>query len=73
MTASLEDAAARREEDAERARIRRMLLDRGVLAAQITEHLIDFWIIQDARDQEEARSLGLQEERPHRSLFGGGG
>jgi hypothetical protein len=55
----------------ERARIRRMLLERGVPPAQITERLIDFWIVQDAKDEEEGRSLGCQ--RPSRWFFGSGG
>ncbi len=55
----------------ERARIRRMLLERGVPPAQITERLIDFWIVQDAKDEEEGRRLGYQ--RPSRWFFGSGG
>lgn len=49
---------ARGAEAPERARIRRMLHGRGVLPVHITEQLVDFWIVQDAKDQEEARSLG---------------
>ena len=55
----------------ERARIRKMLLERGVPPAQVTERLIDFWIVQDAKDEEEGRSLGYQ--RPSRWFFGSGG
>lgn len=58
-------------ENPERARIRRMLLERGVLPAQITEQLIDFWIVQDSKDEEEARSLGYR--RPNPLFFGSGG
>lgn len=54
----------------ERARIRRMLLQRGVLPVRITEQLIDFWIVQDAKDEEEARRLGF---RPPNPMFFGGG
>jgi hypothetical protein len=57
-------------EDPERARIRKMLRERGVLPVQITEQLIDIWIVQDAKDQEEARSLGYR--RPNPMFFGGG-
>lgn len=56
--------------DPERARIRRMLHERGVWPGLINEQLIDFWIVQDAKDQEEARSLG--EPRPRPFLFGSG-
>jgi hypothetical protein len=58
-------------EDPERARIRRMLLERGVPPVQITERLIDFWIVQDAKDQEEGRRLGY-EPPPFRWFFGSG-
>ena len=61
---------ARGAADPERARIRKMLRERGVLPVHITEQLIDFWIIQDAKDQEEARSLGYR--RPNPMYFGGG-
>jgi hypothetical protein len=57
-------------DEPERARIRRMLLQRGVLPMRITEWLIDFWIVQDAKDQEEGRSLGCR--RPNPLLFGSG-
>lgn len=69
MTQRHDDRAAGAE-DPERARIRRMLLDRGVLAVHITKQLIDFWIVQDARDEEEGRSLGCG--RPRIRFFGGG-
>jgi hypothetical protein len=65
------DGAERDEHNPERARIRRMLLERGVPLAQITERLIDFWIVQDAKDEEEGQSLGYQ--RPSRWFFGSGG
>jgi hypothetical protein len=57
-------------ENPERARMRKMLRERGVLPVHITEQLIDFWIVQDAKDQEEARSLGYC--RPNSMFFGGG-
>ena len=61
---------ARGAEDPERTRIRKMLLDRGVLPVHITEQLIDYWIVQDAKDEEEARRLGYW--RPNPMFFGGG-
>jgi hypothetical protein len=64
-------------EDPERARIRKMLIERGVLPVHITERLIDYWIVQDAKDQEEARAF--EEEmrrpgyrRPNPMYYGGG-
>jgi hypothetical protein len=59
-----------READAERARIREMLIGRGVPEREITERLIDFWIVQDAKDREEGRRLGY--ERPRGLFFGAG-
>ena len=56
--------------DAERARIRKMLRDRGVLPIHLTEQLMDFWIVQDAKDQEEGRSLEYR--RPGHLFYGGG-
>jgi hypothetical protein len=47
-----------------------MLHERGVLPVHITEQLIDFWIVQDAKDEEEARSPGYR--RPNPMFFGGG-
>lgn len=61
---------ARGTETPERARIRRMLYERGVLPVHITEQLIDFWIVQDTKDQEEARSLGQPHLRPF--MYGSG-
>ncbi len=55
----------------ERERIRKMLLERGVLPREITESLIDFWIVQDAKDQKEGRKLGYRP--PSRTFFGSGG
>jgi hypothetical protein len=60
-----------RGEREERARIRGMLLERGVPPSRITQRLIDFWIVQDANDEEEGRILGYR--RPSRWFFGGGG
>jgi len=57
-------------EDPERVRIRRMLLQRGVLPIHLTEQLINFWIIQDEKDREETRTLGLRP--PCRNLMGSG-
>lgn len=76
MTERPEDRAAGAE-DPERARIREMLLARGVLPMHITERLIDYWIVQDAKDQEEARALEeemrrLGYHRPNPMLFGSG-
>jgi len=65
------NCGTRGEHDPERARIRRMLLERGVPPAQITRWLIDFWIVQDAEDEEEGRSLVYQ--RPSRWFFVSGG
>lgn len=59
-----------READAERARIREMLIGRGVPEREITEGLIDIWIVQDAKDREEGRRLGY--ERPGMRFFGSG-
>ena len=70
MTDSPEDRA-KGAENPERARIRKMLRERGVLPVHITEQLIDIWIVQDAKDEEEGRSLGYQ--RPSRWFFGSGG
>lgn len=69
MTDGPEDRA-RGAEPPERARIRRMLLERGVPPVHITDQLMDFWIVQDAKDEEEARSLGGR--RPDPMFFGGG-
>ena len=69
MTERPEDRA-QGAEDPERARIRRMLHERGVWPGLITEQLIDFWIVQDAKDREEARSVGYCSTR---MLFGSGG
>lgn len=55
----------------ERARIRKLLRERGVLERRITGWLIDFWIVQDARDEEEGRRIGLK--RPSGMFFGSGG
>lgn len=71
MTERVDDPAEHAPEDPERARIRRMLLERGVLPIHVTEKLIDFWIIQDAKDQEEGRRMGCRP--PNRLFFGGGG
>lgn len=57
-------------EDPEHARIRKMLLERGVPPVDLTEQLIDFWITQDAKDQEEGRRLGYRQ--PSRLYHGGG-
>ena len=54
----------------ERARIRQMPRDRGVLPIHLTEQLIDFGIVQDAKDQEEGRSL--EDRRPGHLFYGGG-
>ena len=70
MTDRLTDRA-QGAEDPERARIRKMLRERGVLPVHITEQLIDFWIVQDAKDEEEARSLGYR--RPNPVFFGSSG
>jgi hypothetical protein len=48
----------------------KILLERGIAEHRITEMLIGFWIVQDAKEQEEARSLGC---RRHNSLFFGSG
>ena len=71
MTDRPEDRAEGAEHP-ERARIRRMLLERGVWPGHVTEQLIDFWIVQDAKDQEEGRRLGY-ESPPSRWFFGSGG
>ena len=62
--------ASRQEEAPERTRIRKMLIERGVLPVHITERLIDFWIVQDTKDQHEGRILGCC--RPNPMLFGSG-
>ena len=41
-----------------------------MLPVQITEQLIDIWIVHDAKDQEKALSLGYR--RPNPMFFGGG-
>jgi hypothetical protein len=41
-----------------------------MLPVNITEQRIDFWIVQDAKDQEEARSPGYR--RPNPMFFAGG-
>jgi hypothetical protein len=69
VTARPEDRAEGAETP-ERARIRQMLHERGVWPRLITEQLIDFWIVQDAKDREEARSLGEPPPRPF--MFGSG-
>lgn len=67
MTERPGNCGTRGEHDPECARIRRMLPERGVPPAQITKWLINFWIVQDAEDEEESRSLVYQ--RPSRWFF----
>ena len=55
----------------ERARIRTLLRERGIEERRIAGWLIDFWIGQHARDEEEGRRIGLK--RPSGMLFGSGG
>lgn len=59
-----------READAERVRIREMLIGRGIPEREITEGLIDIWIVQDAKDREEGRRLGY--DTPGKRFFGSG-
>jgi hypothetical protein len=59
-----------READPERARIREMLIGRGIPEREITEVLIDIWIVQDAKDREEGRRLGYH--GPSSRFFGSG-
>lgn len=59
-------------DDPERARIRQMLIDRGVLPNHITESLIDFWIIEDAKDEEEGHRIREGQRFPSAKYYGGG-
>lgn len=58
-------------EDPARTRIRKILLRRGLRPREITEQLIDYWIVQHANDQEEGRRQG--DGPPSRWGIGSGG